>query len=194
MADNSLSFESAQSQSTNEQHDWKPVAGYEGRYEVSRLGRVRSLLTNRILLPGPNSKNYLCIVMYDGSVPKKPKTFLLHRVVAAAFVGDLTPGMQTNHIDGNKRNCRADNLEIVTQRENIDHARANGLSPRIYRGSDNVRSKLKDEDVKLMKVMLSLGITPAMIGRAFGFSPTTIQAIVTGKTWSHIPTPKITFE
>ena len=93
---------------------------YHNRYVVRSDGTVFSLKTNKQLRPGPNSRGYLTVNLYDGSVPKKPRSFLLHRLVAEAFLG--ASELQVNHKDGNKFNNHVDNLEWVTGKENIRHA------------------------------------------------------------------------
>lgn len=114
--------------------EWKDVVGFEGRYEVSNLGRVRSFVSS-----------------YNGKQPKFPKikilrqsinrgyhrvaliakngkyyNMLVHRLVASAFIGDCTD-MEINHIDCDKSNNCVENLEICTQSQNTIHAYKHGL-------------------------------------------------------------------
>ena len=110
---------------------WKPIKGYEGIYEVSSLGRVRSLaryiqiqdprgshmrkLHGRILTPHKMTNGYLGIrLSQDG----KEENLLIHRLVALAFVSGYRDGLITNHKDRDRANNRADNLEWVTYQEN----------------------------------------------------------------------------
>ena len=99
---------------------WKEISGYEGLYEVSDLGRVKSLNYNRtgmenILKPGTNHKGYLQLSLYkDGHV----KTVKVHRLVAEAFIPN-THGLETvNHKDEDKTNNVASNLEWMTRADN----------------------------------------------------------------------------
>jgi len=110
---------------------WKPIKGYEGIYEVSSLGRVRSLaryiqiqdprgshmrkLQGRILTPHKMTNGYLGIRL---SQDCKEENLLIHRLVALAFVSGYRDGLITNHKDRNRANNRADNLEWVTYQEN----------------------------------------------------------------------------
>lgn len=108
---------------------WKPIPGYEGLYEASDMGRIRSLPRNRakgkILKPYFNKHNgYMyCGLHKDG----KSKTKRLHVLIARAFLGMPNNGFDPNcvvdHIDGDKTNNCVDNLELVTQRENDARAR-----------------------------------------------------------------------
>lgn len=98
---------------------WLPVAGYEGKYEVSNLGNVKSLYhKGRILSPGTIGGGYLGVSLYkDG----KGHTKRLHRVVAVAFLKNLDDLPEVNHIDENKKNNAVSNLEWCTRRHNMLH-------------------------------------------------------------------------
>lgn len=108
---------------------WKPVVGYEGLYEVSNLGRVRSLPRKGtkggiVNVSYSNNKHYAHIPLTKDSISK---TTSLHRVVALAWVPNPTNKPQVNHIDGNKLNNSASNLEWVTNLENMRHSIKTGL-------------------------------------------------------------------
>ena len=108
---------------------WSAISGYEGRYEVSTLGGVRSLakpgtqLSGRVLTP-VKVHDYLYVTLCKDGTKKR---CAIHRLVAAAFIPnpDSKPGV--NHKDGNKGNNSVANLEWVTYSENNKHAFANGL-------------------------------------------------------------------
>lgn len=113
---------------------WKPVKKYEGLYEVSNLGRVKSMaktrgtnhkciIAEKVMSPRDNGLGYLQISF---SLNSCKKTSYVHRLVADHFIGDLS-GKEVNHIDGNKLNNASYNLEIVTRTENERHAHATGL-------------------------------------------------------------------
>ena len=123
---------------------WKSVPGWETLYEVSDLGRIRSL--DRPVQQLSRSGN-LCTVVYKGKVLKqsscggrvkgdrylsialakdnKPKTAYIHHLVAEAFLGPRPDGAEVNHKDCDKTNNALANLEYVSRGENIAHALAN---------------------------------------------------------------------
>lgn len=96
---------------------WKDIAGYEGLYQVSNLGRVKS--RNGILHPNTNTYGYKHITLSKNNIQK---TAIIHKLVADAFIPNPSGKPQINHKDGNKENNTANNLEWVTQGENNRHA------------------------------------------------------------------------
>jgi len=114
---------------------WKPIQNYEGLYEVSNLGRVKTLFrptsagTGKQFLPekimklqnGPHG--YPFVKLFKD---KKPKMNRVHRLVAAAFIPNPESKPQVNHINCIKTDNRVENLEWNTPLENIHHAMANG--------------------------------------------------------------------
>ncbi len=105
---------------------WKDITGYEGRYQVSNLGRVKSLdryinhwrgglrkIKGKIISPH-NNKGYLRFMFDDR------KKYMIHQLVAMSFLGHTPNGMNItiDHIDNNKLNNKVSNLEIVSCREN----------------------------------------------------------------------------
>jgi ribosomal protein L22 len=102
---------------------WKPIEGYEGIYEISSFGRVKSFygkknIFGRILNPNLNKYGYPIVRLCKD---KKAETTTIHRLVATAFLNYKYDRVNSviNHIDGNKTNNNLSNLEIVTQRKNL---------------------------------------------------------------------------
>ena len=93
---------------------WKGIEGF-GNYRVSNTGRVKSIKSGRILKASPDTKGYLMVWLYNEGVRK---TIKVHRLVARAFVKGYFEGAHVDHLDGDKLNNSAINLEWVTNREN----------------------------------------------------------------------------
>lgn len=88
---------------------WKDIEGYEGRYQVSNLGRVKTLYnTPHIMFTYEAKAGYLAVDLHK---EKKRKHFKVHRLVAAAFIPNPDNLPQVNHIDENTYNNAASNLE-----------------------------------------------------------------------------------
>ena len=97
---------------------WKPVVGYEGLYEVSNMGRVKSLFRYKKELKPNYCTNYPTVQLFkDGKV----KCMLIHRLVAEAFIPNPLNLPQVNHIDENKHNFSVDNLEWCDAEYNMNY-------------------------------------------------------------------------
>lgn len=105
-----------------EKEIWKDIKGYEGFYQVSNMGRIRSIdgVTRKPVKYGL----YLTIQLSKNGTEK---LFYIHRLVALTFISNPLNKKEVNHIDGNKLNNMVKNLEWVTRRENAIHSIKNGL-------------------------------------------------------------------
>jgi len=111
---------------------WKPIIGFDNKYEVSNFGRVLSkhFNTKKVLKQTPNRLGYQTVCLVD-----KPKNKLktVHSLVASAFLNNKLNKPQVNHKDGNKLNNNLQNLEWVTSSENIIHAFKFGFKVPTYK-------------------------------------------------------------
>lgn len=103
---------------------WRNIEDYP-HYRVSSAGRVKNRTTGHVLKPSMDRHGYLQVILC-GNGPKRANR--IHRLVAKEFVDGYENNLQVNHIDGNKRNNRVENLEWVTPSENTLHAYELGLS------------------------------------------------------------------
>ena len=164
---------------------WKPVEGYEEFYEVSDLGRVRSLprkrTSGKVLTPAPRADARLSVSF---SVPGKERVSVsVHRIVARAFLGPKPDGMFILHSDGNHLNNCAANLRFGTAKDNAGDARKHGT---LVVGSKVHWAKLAEADVVKIKKLLKTGESCADIARVFNVDRTSVSLIKRGKTWKHV--------
>jgi len=104
---------------------WKDVKGYEGLYRVSNLGRVLSNI--KILKPAVSPQGYLIVNL---SKQSKAKVITIHQLMAIAFLGHTPCGHKivVDHINNVKTDNRLENLQIITQRENLSKDKTGGTS------------------------------------------------------------------
>lgn len=105
---------------------WKPIQEVNCLHEVSNLGNVRNTKTRQILKPSIHHGGYFYVTI--GSRKTKRVCVSVHRLVAKHFCSGYKEGLVVNHIDGNKANNTASNLEWVSQSENMLHAFKTGLA------------------------------------------------------------------
>lgn len=121
--------------------NWKEIEWSNGKLLVSDQGRVRSLLRDgRILKSTPDKKGYHRIAV---TIDREKYHMKLHREVAAAFVPNPHSLPQVNHIDGNKNNNAACNLEWVSNLENAKHAISSGLWENVFKASSRTNEARK---------------------------------------------------
>ncbi len=124
---------------TNIQEVWTPIIGYQGLYEVSNLGRIKSLQTGSgsgrrksvdgILSPTIKSNGYFSVMLYKDTISK---SFYIHRLVGICFLGNSI--LQINHKDKDKLNNNLSNLEFVSNRYNTNHRFNNTNKSSSFRG------------------------------------------------------------
>ena len=176
---------------------WKDIEGYEGIYQVSSNGNVKSLsrmilFTSKLnkkyerpygektLSPKVDKDGYLLVNLY---LNKSPKTHKVHRLVATHFIDNLESKPQVNHIDGMKTNNEVQNLEWVTPKENLAHASLEGL---LRVGSSHGNSKLTEKQIIEIFNLSKSGLSQSKIGEMFNVNQNAIWKILNRKTWSHV--------
>lgn len=171
---------------------WKPVKGYEGFYEVSNTGKVRSLdrvdklgrfKKGKELSSCDNGNGYQVVNL---KVNGTQKMMTVHKLVAQAFIENPNNLPEVNHKDGDKSNNRVGNLEWCTHSENAKHAHATGLN-HSQKGVHNVNSKLTESDVDFIRKNYKpydKEFSFAALARKFGVSETTIKYCARGKSYA----------
>lgn len=169
---------------------WRPIIGY-CRYEISSLGRVKSLPRERlsssggryttreiVLREAVNRYGYRVVSLRRDDGCQITKT--VHRLVASAFVENPYLHAEVNHFDGDKTNNRAVNLEWVSRQQNEIHK---AIVLRASSGEKNHISKLTSGAVRAIRASSDSHVS---LARRFGVSPSAVRCARSGRTWSHI--------
>lgn len=173
---------------------WKDIPGFEGYYQVSNLGKVRSLdreITFRngrkrtydgcFLSPKRSGDGYRKVAL---SVGRNINQVSIHRLVMLAFVGPSD--LEVNHKNGDKTDNRLENLEYTTRAENELHA-YHTLGHRAANGARKSNAKLTDADVVKIRQEWATGkYTQKEIAGRFGISYRNVSLIVNDKAWKHV--------
>lgn len=162
---------------------WKEYTYGNLAYLVSNYGRVIGLGRNKELKQRLNEDGYIEVTMGD---LKNRTRVRIHRIVALLFVDNPNNLKEVNHIDRNRANPRADNLEWVTHQENIKHSHSQGAYREIGRGVKNPKCKLTEKQVYEIRQMFKEGHTKEELASKFGVSKSTIGSIVNNRTWKHL--------
>ena len=160
---------------------WKDIENYEGTYQISNFGHVKSLpheighryvgqtrtTHGKIMSPTDNGNGYKIVGLKHGG---KRKNFYIHRLVAAAFIDNPDNKNYVNHIDFNKANNNSCNLEWCTQKENIAFSRLHMCKPK-----NVVKSKTHQKYIYLRKNKFRVAI-PNIFDRCYTTLDEAIQA------------------
>jgi hypothetical protein len=162
--------------------EWKDVVGYEGAYQVSNAGQVRSverlvghvsggaLRKGRLLKQWLNNSGYPQVGLSNGN---KVRNREVHRLVVDAFLG---PAVEINHIDGNKQNNRLENLEKSSRSHNMRHS-----ITQKGRGQ-----KITIEQAREIRSQFHARRPRKAIAEQFGVSLGLVESIGSGKSWNWI--------
>jgi flagellar hook-basal body complex protein FliE len=168
------------------QEIWKSIEGFEGRYEVSSLGRFKALgrpivykdgrkgNLNEKMIKGSIGNNGYYSITFDSTTRK-----LAHRVVAETFLGKQEYRLTVNHKDGIKTNNSIDNLEWATYKENNDHARNTGLCNQ--HGNNTNLTKFSEQLIAALKKVKNKYQTSAGdLAEIFDMSQSHVYEILNG--------------
>lgn len=176
---------------------WKDVFGYENAYQISNLGRLKSLerkvktkgdafrvkKEKTVKLKFNRFNGYL---FHQLSINGIKKNFHIHRLVALAFIPKIENKPEVNHIDGNKSNNHISNLEWCTKSENMSHSYKTNLH-KPTKGSINGMAKLTEEIVfQIKNEYHNEGVTVRSLAISHNVADSCISRIVHGKRWPHV--------
>lgn len=170
--------------------EWKDIKGFEGVYMISNTGKVMSMPRKGTQARVPKIRNLS--LTHDGYVKVrligngKDVTQRVHRLVAEAFIPNPDEKETVNHIDGNKENNCADNLEWADRHEQMIHAYKNSLKNPM-KGENNPWAKLTAEQVEAIRkeyVPHSKEFGTVALGRKYGVNNATIGLIVRGVSYA----------
>ncbi len=139
---------------------WKTIPGYEGLYEASNTGMVRSLKRNttsgKVLSPGVTHGGYLLVTLVKNG---KHKSHPLHRLIVMAFTGENLKGKQINHLNFVVTDNRIENLEICSPQENMAH---------YYQKKNDGRLKLSREKIdQIIDLVTNKGLIQEKVAKMF---------------------------
>ena len=173
---------------------WLDIKGYEGHYQVSSIGRVKSLARvvesrkgifgnkkEKFLLDWDCGKGYRKVKLCKEAIEKSIR---VHRLVAETFLDNPYLKLEVNHINGIKDDNRVENLEWATGSENTIHALNNKLKIS-QKGSEHGMSKLTEKDVlEIRKIGRSKGLKE--VSKIYKVSESLISNVLLNKIWNHV--------
>lgn len=166
---------------------WLPIMGYEGLYEVSDMGRIKSVRSRTntkvgyVLSPIRLHHSYSVRLSKDGKATNK----FVHRLVADAFIGAIPDGHEVNHMNRDTSDNRLVNLEYVTPLQNTRHAIENG-GRNTARGERSAAAKLTDDDVRAIRKRSSAGESQWSIAMTYGIDRSSVSHIIHRQNWAHV--------
>jgi len=178
-----------------EKEIWKDIKGYEGFYQVSNLGNIKSLKSFLFTKSGIKKQRRERLmnqtIKYNGyktimfSINNNHKRFHVHRIVAQTFILNIENKPQVNHKNGIKADNRVENLEWVTASENSIHAIKNNL---IKTGEDSSYSKLTKNQVLIIRRLFKINpnFNKTYVAKKLGVRDTTIHKIINNQRWKHL--------
>lgn len=162
--------------------EWRDIPGYEGYYQVSDHGQVRSLdrrcahmfLKGKMLKPCHSTRTLKYPHVVLSKTGESRRTLCLHKLVALTFIGPRPEGEEVRHLDGDKHNPVLSNLEYGTKAKNHQDRASLG------------ESRFSVRDIKQIRLLHRTGCTYTYIGKLFGVSYQSISNICRRKSYAHI--------
>jgi len=176
---------------------WRNIKGYEGYYQISNYGRVKSLkraikqgrryvtVNEKIIKPFLTKNGYLRVNLSKNG---KDSFLLIGRIVLSTFKSNKK-GLVCHHINGNKLDNRINNLFWISRSKHTEFH--NYYNPRNNKGERNGRSKLLSKDIMKIKLLFLNGLSYKEISRFYNVKPYAIGSILRRRTWKHIKHPNL---
>lgn len=157
--------------------EYRPVGGYEGLYEISNYGNIRSLRTNRLMKKQIHSRGYYQVMLCKNGKAEHKR---IGRMVAEAFIPNDDNLPTVNHKDTNKKNDRVDNLEWMSCGDNVRHAHKNGL----------VKAKLSMDIAEQLRMDYKMGLKGWALSKKYNICVATVYEILNNTIYKQHPMPE----
>ncbi len=169
--------------------DWRDVPGYEGLYQASPSGVIRSVVKRSASCRGTlktsvRPDGYANVSLFDRE--GSPTTFTAHKVILTTFRGPRPPGCQAAHLNGVRTDNRLTNLIWATVKENHSHKRIHGTDSAGERNPQSVLSEAAVAEIRRDYRPYSRTFGTTALAKRYGVTPNTIWTVVKRKSWNHV--------
>jgi hypothetical protein len=168
---------------------WKPIPGFDGAFDASTHGRIRTngrcagtrCYPEKIMRPIPLASGYLKVnLSLEGRVRQRR----IHQLILETFVGPCPEGMEVRHLDGDRTNNRLDNVRWGTQQQNTEDKYRHGS---VLFGEANPRAKLTWDVVRGIRRDIAEGVSREVVKRKYGIAKGPLSRIVLNRIWREQP-------